>query len=175
MVITMLKTFLATSLLLTTGLTTQASWVNDNGVTIYDSYDLPPSHQPLFNALKESGVPVVNGSDWEQCVPSEDTYLAGFYIPRFDVIVLCPNSPAPDLLGTLVHEAVHAVQDCRAGQDNSVLIHHATQDMINELPQSELDTINNLYPPEERLDEVEARYLDQYPDYVAIQLNTYCL
>lgn len=152
-----------------------AAWLNQHGVTIFDQYDLPISHQPLFRALDRANVPVVDGHDWELCEPSVDSYLAGFYVPKLDVIVLCTESPAPDIWGTLVHEAVHAVQDCRAGQGNVIMYHATTQYMIDGLAQSELDTIRDLYPADQRLDEVEARFLDQYPDYVADQLDTYCL
>ncbi len=171
----MIKTLLATLAVSLIATPATSAWINDNGVRIYDIDDVPPTHQPLFNSLAKSGVPVVDGFDWDQCEVNAESYTAGFYIPRFNVIVLCSNSPAPDLLSTLTHEAVHAVQDCRAGQDNSAMVHAATQYMIDGLPQSELDIITDYYPNEEHLDEVEARFLEPYPDHVATQLDTYCL
>ena len=152
-----------------------AAWLNQHGVTIIDQYDLPASHQPLFRALKLANVPIVDGHDWDQCEVTDTSYIGGFYIPSFDVIVLCTESPDPDQLGTLVHEAVHAAQDCRAGQENEIMSHRATQYMIDGLPQQQLDTIERFYPQDQWLDEVEARFLEQYPDHVADQLNTYCL
>ena len=89
--------------------------------------------------------------------------------------MLCPQAPSDDILETFVHEAVHAVQDCRAGQANVAMSHRATQYMIDHLPTKEIALIKRLYPANQHMDEVEARFLDQYPDYVATQLNTYCL
>ena len=171
----MLKTLLATALLSTIATPASSAWLNQHGVTIFDQYDLPASHQPLYRALDRANVPVADGHDWKLCAPKPDSYVAGFYVPTLNVIVLCTESPAPDIWGTLVHEAVHAVQDCRAGQDNSALYHATTQYMIDGLEQSELDTIRDLYPADQHLDEVEASFLEQYPDYVADQLDTYCL
>lgn len=171
----MIKALLATALTVSTCLGANASWVNQHGVTIYDQGDVPPSHQPLFNALADANVSVVNGKDWQECVPGEYSYIGGFYSPSLNFIVLCPQAPSDNILETLVHEAVHAVQDCRAGQDNNAMIHKATQYMVNLLPSEEIDLIKDLYPADQHWDEVEARFLDQYPDHVADQLNTYCL
>lgn len=171
----MIKALLATALTVSTCLGANASWVNQHGVTIYDQSDVPSSHLPLFNALKAANVPVINGKDWQQCEPGEYTYLNGFYVPRQNFIVLCPQAPGGDILETLVHEAVHAVQDCRAGQANTAMIHKATQFMVDLLPSEEIDLIKDLYPANQHWDEVEARFLDQYPNHVATQLNTYCL
>ena len=171
----MIKALLASALTLTTCLGANASWVNQHGVTIYDITDVPVSHQPLFRALKAANVPVINGKDWKQCVPGEHTYLGGFYVPTRNFIVLCPQAPNGNILQTLVHEAVHAVQDCRAGQANTAMIHKGTQLMVNLLPDEEVALINELYPADQHWDEVEARFLDIYPNYVADQLKTYCL
>ena len=171
----MIKALLTTACILTTCLGAEAAYVTKGGAVVYEVSDVPVTHQRLFRTLSRVGVPVVNGSTWRQCKPGKDSYIAGFYAPRHNVIVLCPNSPAPDLLGTLVHEAVHAVQDCRAGQDNSAMRHATTRYMIDGISTPEHQTIRNLYPTDQHLDEIEARYLDQYPDYVADQLDTYCL
>jgi hypothetical protein len=171
----MLKALLASALLTTIAAPSSAAWLNQHGVTIYESQDLPFTHRRLFRALDRANVTLVDGHDWELCIPNEVSYLAGFYVPSLEFIVLCTESPEPDLMGTLVHESVHAVQDCRAGQDNSTMHHMADQYMINGLEQDELDTIKQFYPQDQYMDEVEARFLDQYPNYVADQLDTYCL
>lgn len=171
----MIKALLATTLTVSTCLGANASWVNQHGVTVYDQTDVPTSHLQLFKALESANVPVINGKDWSQCEPEETTYLGGFYVPARNFIVLCSQAPEGNILETLVHEAVHAVQDCRAGQANAAMTNKATQFMVNLLPDEEIDLINELYPPDQHWDEVEARFLDIYPDHVASLLNTYCL
>ena len=171
----MIKALLATALSLTTCLGANASWVNQHGVTIYDLSDVPTTHKPLFRALQAANVPVINGKDWKQCNAGEYTYLGGFYSPGLNFIVLCPQAPGDNILETLVHEAVHAVQDCRAGQANGALIHKATPFMVDMLPAEEIELIKRLYPADQHWDEVEARFLDIYPNHVATLLNNYCL
>ncbi len=153
----------------------QSSWISEGGFVVLEQHDLPESHHALFQALTEAAVPVLDGASWAECAHDEHSFTGGFYIPRYNIIVLCTNTPDPEPLATLVHEAVHAVQDCRAGQGNDDLIHAATQGMIDDLPMSDKEAIASFYPADQWMDEVEARYLDRFPNYVAGELTTYCL
>ena len=151
-----------------------AAWTNQHGVRILDAQDFPLTHRPLYNALEAAGVPVIDGFDWDQCEPGERYYTAGFYVPAHNFLVLCTNTGAPDILDTFTHEAVHAVQDCRAGQNNAVLYHGVQDHMVDALGGDELDLIRTAYPQEQWLDEVEARYFEQDPQAVTIGVQRFC-
>ncbi|MCP4974053.1 MAG: hypothetical protein GY914_10350 [Prochlorococcus sp.] len=151
-----------------------AAWTNQNGVKILESQDFPLTHRPLFNALAAVNINVVDGYDWEQCAVGDQYYTAGFYVPAHNFIVLCTNSPAPDILSTFTHEAVHAVQDCRAGLDNSILHHGVQNHMVDALGGDELDLIRSAYPENEWLDEVEARYFADSPSVVTTGVQRFC-
>ena len=151
-----------------------AAWTNQNGVTILDAQDFPLTHRPLYNALDAVNVPVIDGFDWDQCEPGERYYTAGFYVPAHNFIVLCTNTEAPDILGTFTHEAVHAVQDCRAGLENELMYHGVQDHMVDALGGDELDLIRTAYPKDQWLDEVEARYFEQDPQAVTIGVQRFC-
>ncbi len=170
----MIKTLIASLIATAIASPVSAAWINQHGVTVLDGQDFPLTHRPLYNALEAAGVPVIDGYDWEQCESDERYYLAGFYVPAHNFIVLCTNSQAPELLTTFTHEAVHAVQDCRAGQDNAVLYHGVQDHMIDSLGGDELDLIRNAYPEEQWLDEVEARFFESDPYAVTVGVQRFC-
>ena len=151
-----------------------AAWTNQHGAVILEASDFPLTHRPLFNALDLAGVPVIDGHEWDQCAPGKDYYTAGFYLPTHNAIVLCTNSPAPDILSTFTHEAVHAVQDCRAGQENSYMSHGVQNHMVSALGQDELELIQEAYPVDQWMDEVEARYFSDSPGAVTTGVYRFC-
>ena len=153
-----------------------AAFTNQHGVRFFESNDFPLTHQPLFNALEEKGIYTIDGFDWELCQETgANTYYAGFYSPSRNIIVLCTNSPNEDVLNTFTHEAVHAVQDCRAGLDNDDMLHGTQSHMISSLPQDELELIQTNYPRNQWHDEVEARYFADSPAAVTTGVQTFCL
>ena len=176
MVIPMFKSLLATVLVLSTclGTSVHAARVNKYGVRLLDVEDFPARYQRLATALATAGIDVVDGHNWEACKPTETTITKGFYAPAENFIVLCTNNQLPDIMTTFVHEAVHAVQDCRAGLDNPILLNDAQSFMLKALKPGELEWIRQAYPEHQWMDEVEARYLDQYPNTVSMDVNWHC-
>jgi hypothetical protein len=75
---------------------------------------LPGDDVSLIQELNRRGVPVVLGSCHQEGV-------AGLYEARNNVVVVCTSQDTEGLSDTLRHEAVHAAQDCLAGQDNTRL------------------------------------------------------
>ena len=151
-----------------------AAWVNQHGVRILERQDFPISHQPLFNALTDAGIAVVDAYDWDKCIPGESKYLAGFYNASKNFIGLCTNGPAPDLLNTFTHEAVHAVQDCRTGLHNSTLGSVVKAHYIGELSIDDIEAIRNYYPESQWNDEIEARYFADSPTAVTDGVRRFC-
>ena len=164
----------ASALICCLGNPADAAWVNQHGVTILEGSDFPISHRPLFNALQDAGIGVVDAGDWEYCEPTESKYVAGFYSPSRNFIGLCTNSDAPDLLNTFTHEAVHAVQDCRSGLNNPQMGAVVKQHYIDSLPKSEIEIITTLYPEDQWDDEVEARYFADSPKAVTEGVRMFC-
>lgn len=171
----MLKALIASLIATAIASPVSAAFTNKHGVRVFERDDFPLTHQPLFNALEEKGVYTVDGFDWEQCEVTGQTFLAGFYIPARNLIVLCTNSPNKNVLNTFTHEAVHAVQDCRAGLDNDELAHGTQNHMISALPQTELELIQANYLRNQWHDEVEARYFADSPAAVTTGVETFCL
>ena len=76
-----------------------------------ENNDLRSMRSSLTSGLLSIGVPVEYRNT---CRPA----LMGYYNPRAAVIVICTDNHASEseLLGTLAHETVHAVQDCIEGR-----------------------------------------------------------
>jgi hypothetical protein len=68
----------------------------------------------LIKTLNRHGVIVLTLGT---CAPG----VQASYFPQPNAIAICTNHPESDFSDTLRHEAVHAAQDCKAGQTNSEL------------------------------------------------------
>ena len=148
----------------------QAGQVID-GYHIMDEADFATSkpHVRIVQALTALGIPVFDGgkNGFKQCEPRENgTYTLGFYNPKHNAMVLCTNNgDEATMKETLTHEAVHVLQDMRAGLDNVNLKTYETDinSFAKTLPERHVDLIVKLYPREQWAEEIEARALQTNP------------
>jgi hypothetical protein len=153
------------------------------GVSLMDGSDFGSNSQvagDIINSLNELGVPVIDGGveNLPQCEPNENgSYTLGFYVPSRNIMAICTDHGNQDLiLETLVHEAVHVIQDARAGIDNGQL-GEGNSDYLSKLADG-LDTnkaniIVNLYDKEDWNVELEAFYFESQPQVVANELRSW--
>lgn len=98
---------------------------------------LPAGDLRLIQALNLYGVPVVLGSCQEG--------IYGLYEADQNLLVVCTNTQDPSgVSDTLRHEAVHAAQDCYAGQDNAKLrlLEPDRNPLVGD-PESATDTLSS--------------------------------
>jgi hypothetical protein len=134
----------------------------------------------IINSLDQLGVPVVDGGveNLPQCDPNDDgSYTLGFYVPSMNIMAICTDHGNQDLiLETLVHEAVHVIQDARAGIDNSDLGEGNSEylsKLADGLDNNKAQIIVNLYDREDWNVELEAFYYETQPQVVAQELRTW--
>ena len=100
--------------------TAQAKTTID-GITFYEPSDFRGAYAQVAQKLDEMQIPIVDGRETNLC--ESDTpgaQVMGWYTGDQNFMVLCYGSQA-DINETLTHEAVHAMQDCRTGLNNSDL------------------------------------------------------
>jgi hypothetical protein len=118
--------------------------------------------------LQRAGVPVVQ----KDC---GSRGLQGLYHPASDTIVVCRVHRNPAAVwNTLAHEATHRMQACRGSAITDPRHHRAMAATLARRSPEDLASLR-LYPPQERIGELEARYTAQLPPGQVIQLfERYC-
>ncbi|ABB57392.1 hypothetical protein PCC6311_1424 [Synechococcus elongatus PCC 6311] len=130
----------------------------------------------LLAELRRVGVRVT-----QACEPG----LLGSFSDRRREIRICPEAHDSDdeVFRTLVHESWHVVQNClanqgRVGTRRSRPIARLRPDlvpkMLRETRRSDLRIVRSQYAPEDQLLELEARWLENYPEVVENGLQTIC-
>ncbi|MEC8605344.1 MAG: hypothetical protein VYB57_01080 [Cyanobacteriota bacterium] len=111
--------------------------------------------QELEQVLAVQGVPV----EYRDNCPAG---LEGLYDPRLNKVLMCTNT-MPDrsanYWNTLAHESVHVMQVCRNASPLSSGLKGIQREMLEATPQQEKMYILSAYPPEQRLFELEARWV----------------
>ena len=111
--------------------------------------------QQLEQVLAMQGVPV----EYRDNCPAG---LEGLYDPRQNKVLMCTNT-MPDrsanYWNTLAHESVHVMQVCRNASPLSMGLKGIQREMLDDTPQQEKMYILSAYPPEQRLFELEARWV----------------
>ncbi|MFM7676726.1 MAG: hypothetical protein ACKO5F_14375 [Synechococcus sp.] len=122
----------------------------------------------LRQVLQRAGVPVVQ----RDC---GSRGLQGLYHPSSDTIVVCRVHRDPAAVwNTLAHEATHRMQACRGGAITDPRHHRAMAAALARRSPQDLASLK-MYPPQERIGELEARYTAQLPPAQVIQLfERYC-
>jgi hypothetical protein len=126
----------------------------------------------LEEVLISHGVPVV----YRDSCPEG---LEGLYDPRQNEIMMCRNTMphrSENYWNTLAHESVHVMQVCRNASPLSVGLDEIQEAMLSSTPQREKLYILTAYPPEQRLYELEARWVANTfaPDAVTDLLADSC-
>lgn len=130
----------------------------------------------ILAELRRVGVRVT-----QACEPG----LLGSFSDRRREIRICPEAHDSDdeVFRTLVHESWHVVQSClanrgRVGTRRARPIARLRPDlvskMLRETRRSDLRIVRNQYAPEDQLLELEARWLENYPEIVENGLQTIC-
>ena len=164
------------SLLLTTLATTatiigggaQAYEVHD-GIGFYTPDDFTGAHAEIVEGLNELEIPVVDGSTIEGACEAEPGFiLYGFYHPGENFMVLCSDGLTQnEIESTLVHEAVHAYQDYRAGIHNGELSVPDMRSLFTQLPREFQENILHTYDESDWAVETEAWFFQDKPEAVA--------
>lgn len=133
---------------------------------------------PLANAVANAGIPVVDGQSMGFC-NKEGFTTYGVYHGYANAIIMCLNSidTAAKYVETYTHEAVHLVQDCRAGLDNVKFDSGSPEYIVklwHQLPKSVQDNIVGSYEKKDWNDEVEAYYFEGRPQVVAAGVEKFC-
>jgi hypothetical protein len=128
--------------------------------------------QQLEFRLAFHGVKVVHSS---RCPKG----LEGLYDHRIGQVLMCKNTmPAQAEIhwNTLAHEAVHVMQICRQSAPLSKGLDQLQQKMLDSTPAPEKLHILSAYPPEQRLYELEARWVANTfpPETVMALLDLSC-
>ena len=101
--------------------------------------------------------------------------LQGLYHDRSDTIVICRVHRDPEAVwNTLAHEATHRMQACAGGSITDPRHHQAMARALATYEPQEWRSIA-LYPREQQLSELEARYTARLPpEQVPRLLRRYC-
>jgi hypothetical protein len=132
---------------------------------------LPQSDLELIKVLNARQVDVV----FSVCnAPSVAQYNA-----QRNVVILCTDVEDPDRSDSIRHEAIHAAQDCKAGQGNSslsILNPEINPFTSNQPADSTVQMISTYYPPTHHALEWEAWTLAARlsSSQVAQLVNRYC-
>ena len=146
--------------------------VNHNGVTFHEPSDFSGHYSVLVRQLYQVGVAVVDGRGTNGCPDG----VAGWYSGEDNLMVICGGSHA-FRAETLTHEAVHVVQDCRAGLGNSQLNGPSPKffrQLAGDLAQSKVDLIVNQYDESKWKVETEAFYFETRPQLVRAAMTNVC-
>ena len=142
------------------------------GHIFYEPSDFTGAHAAIVEQLYDIGIPVVDGRNTDLCY-SED--VLGWYNGRNNVMVICFGDQT-DREETLAHEAVHVVQDCRAGLGNSHLERPSMDDAkwwAAEMPDT-TEFILGAYAKDKWTIEIEAFYYETRPWAVSDDLSRAC-
>ena len=139
-----------------------------------------PTVKQIANQLQRIGVPILDGLDngFKQCMPMADGMVAlGFYSPEYNMMVLCTNNgDSTQMVETLIHEATHTAQDCRAGLDNARMeTSNLAPAYAASLTPREVHMVREVYPANQHDHEFEARFNEDHPQRVVAALAQYCL
>ena len=139
-----------------------------------------PTVKQIANQLQRIGVPILDGLDngFNQCLPQANGMVAmGFYSPEYDMMVLCTNNgDSSQMVETLIHEATHTAQDCRAGLNNSLMgTSRLAPAYAASLHSREVRMVREVYPSNQHDHEFEARFNEENPQRVVDALAQYCL
>lgn len=130
----------------------------------------------LLGELRRVGIQVTR-----VCEPG----LLGSFSDRRREIRICPEAHdnETEVFRTLVHESWHVVQNClanqgrvgrRRGRPIARLRPDLLPKMLRETRRSDLRVVRNQYAPEDQLLELEARWIENYPEVVETGLQTIC-
>ena len=139
-----------------------------------------PTVKEIANHLQRIGVPILDGLDngFKQCLPMKGGMVAmGFYSPEYNMMVLCTNNgDSSQMVETLIHEATHTAQDCRAGLNNrQMATSRLAPAYAASLSPREVDMVKEVYPTNQHDHEFEARFNEEHPQRVVDALAQYCL
>ena len=143
-----------------------------------------PLDRRFYQSLENVGVKITR----EPCAEDETTITYGLYFPDLNILQICTNNTKANekqFLDTIVHEGWHVVQDCQAGfygdsrnitpiiAGNSAALPLLQQlgvtsinAMVRQLSPTDLVDIQTLYSPEDLEIELEARFVQNYPETV---------
>ena len=142
------------------------------GHIFYEPSDFSGAHAAIVEQLYDIGVPVVDGRNTDLC-PSQN--VLGWYNGGNNIMVICFGDQT-DREETLTHEAMHVVQDCRAGLSNSHLERPSLEDAqwwADEMPDT-TEFILTSYAKEKWTIEIEAFYYETRPWAVSDDLSRAC-
>ena len=139
-----------------------------------------PTVKQIVRHLDRIGVPVLDGlaNGFKQCLPQGGGMVAmGFYSPAHNMMVLCTNNGgSAKMVETLIHEATHTIQDCRAGFLNARMDRsRLAPAYAASLTPREVYLVRDHYPANQHDHEFEARFNERHPQRVVDGLAQYCL
>lgn len=139
------------------------------GIGFYTPDDFTGAHADIVRSLNKMEIPVVDGSTVDgACEADPGMILYGFYLPGENIMVLCKEGLTwNDIEETLTHEAVHVIQDARAGINNSELSVGDVRPLFRLLPERYQENILQSYDQEDWAIETEAWYFQDKPEAVA--------
>lgn len=139
----------------------------------------------IYHLLEKNGVFIVDGSksNLPICLDKQSSILYGMWNSEHNVMLLCTqNGDNKQIARTFAHEAVHLVQDCRAGFHNKYLqeAHKGTERFLDYLKGAtpfNFHAMTTLYGKDQILLEAEARYFSDSihkTSSVVTLLEAYC-
>lgn len=150
-----------------------AQFQDEHGNTFYEPTDFHGAHQTLVERLYQVGVPVVDGRGTNLCANEN---VLGWYTGEENFMVICYGDYTLRA-ETLAHEAMHVVQDCRAGLSNNYLRISGSQWIRNRVANGlghKANIIINRYDEEDWDIEAEAFYFETRPAQVRSFIDNEC-
>jgi hypothetical protein len=128
-----------------------------------------PTVEALFAAIEATGTSVVVDAS-SICT---NKHMLGMYEPQKDQLTICLANHKGDhveAFDTLLHESVHIAQVCKGGP----LFSHSS--IAREASHNELKTLQQFYPADQHVTELEARVIARQQDevYVTDLLKEHC-
>ena len=129
----------------------------------------------MVETLEQHGVSVV---EQERC-GGDFANVAVYYNVRNQICISRVNARTSQLFKqALAHEATHAVQDCKAGQDNGRMVHMYRDNFYRQLqimlPAGSVSRIESLYPQEDWGIEIEAYVFQRMPWVINELVKAHC-
>ena len=150
--------------------------VTHNGTRFYTPDDFTGHHATIVQKLYDMDVPDIDGRGTKACESSGEGVVMGWYTGQKDFMVLCYGTRR-DINETLTHEAVHVVQDCRDGLNNSGLVGPNKtfyRELASNLSENKAKNITKLYSRDQWVLETEAFYFEDKPALVSNALANVC-
>ena len=133
----------------------------------------------LVSEVAAANIAVIKGDETFAFCDQPGYVVYAGYNTTINAIIICTNHAPPSRIATsFTHEAVHLVQDCKAGLQNAVLETSGALTVRNIwdhlLTEEKRENIKRSYDPSDWDIETEAFFFQDHPEQVAGAVSNFC-